>query len=49
VHGTADLVSGQGRALSGENIRIKPETTWSWGIEEPAIIDGKPKIKKREQ
>ena len=49
VHGTADLVSGQGRALSGENIRIKPETTWSWGIEEPAIIDGKPKIVKREQ
>jgi pyridoxamine 5'-phosphate oxidase family protein len=49
AHGTADIVSGQGRALPGENIRIKPEKTWSWGIEEPAIIDGKPKIKASEQ
>ena len=48
AHGTADIVSGQGRVLSGEHIRIKPEKTWSWGIEEPAVIDGKPIIKKSE-
>lgn len=48
AHGTADIVSGQGRVMPGENIRIKPEKSWSWGIEEPAIIDGKPKIKTSE-
>ena len=48
AHGTAEIVSGKGRALPGDNIRIKPEKTWSWGIEEPAIIDGKPKIKASE-
>lgn len=48
AHGTADIVSGEGRGAPGENIRIKPEKSWSWGIEEPAIIDGKPTIKKSE-
>lgn len=48
VHGTAEMVNREGRLGSGEFIRIKTERKWSWGIEEPAIIDGKPVIKKSE-
>jgi len=27
-------------------IRIKPEIKWTWGIEEPAIRDGMPNVKR---
>jgi len=46
IHGIADVTTREGYVGSGRYIRIKPEVKWSWGIEEPAIKEGKPNIKK---
>ena len=46
IHGVAEVVTREGYAGSGEYILIKPEVKWSWGIEEPAIKDGKAVVKK---
>ena len=46
IHGVAEIVTRKGYAGAGEYIRIKPEVKWSWGIEEPAIKDGKAVMKK---
>jgi len=46
IHGVADLTTRQGYAGAGTYIRIKPREKWSWGIEEPAIVDGKPVMKR---
>jgi pyridoxamine 5'-phosphate oxidase family protein len=34
IHGRADLVAHEGYAGPGTYVRIKPETKWSWGIDE---------------
>lgn len=46
IHGVADLVSRQGQLGVGTYIRITPTVKWSWGIEEPALQEGKAVIKK---
>jgi pyridoxamine 5'-phosphate oxidase family protein len=46
VHGVADIMSRQGYVGEGMYIRITPTKVWSWGIEEPALQDGKPVMKK---
>jgi pyridoxamine 5'-phosphate oxidase family protein len=46
IHGVADLTTRRGYVGPGTYIRIKPKETWSWGIEEPAIKEGKPVMKK---
>ena len=46
IHGIADVTSRHGYVGTGTYIRIKPEETWSWGVEEPALREGKPVIKK---
>lgn len=46
VHGIADLTTRKGYVGVATYIRIKPNEKWSWGIEEPAIKDGKSIIKK---
>jgi hypothetical protein len=40
------MITREGYGGAGEYIRIKPELKWSWGIEEPAIKDGKAVMKK---
>ena len=46
VHGIADLTTRRGYVGAGTYIRIKPKEKWSWGIEEPAIREGKSVMKK---
>lgn len=46
IHGIADITAREGYVGSGSYIRIEPKVKWSWGIEEPAIKEGKPNIKK---
>jgi pyridoxamine 5'-phosphate oxidase family protein len=46
IHGVADLATRQGYAGAAMYIRIKPKEKWSWGIEEPAIREGKPVMQK---
>ena len=46
VHGIADLTTRQGYVGAGTYIRIKPKEKWSWGIEEPAMREGKPVMKR---
>jgi pyridoxamine 5'-phosphate oxidase family protein len=46
IHGTADLTERRGYVGAATYIRIKPKEKWSWGIDEPAIVEGKPVIKK---
>jgi pyridoxamine 5'-phosphate oxidase family protein len=46
IHGVADLAKRQGYVGAGTYIRIRPKETWSWGIEEAAIREGKPVMKK---
>jgi len=46
IHGIADITAREGYVDSGSYIRIEPKVKWSWGIEEPAIKEGKPNIKK---
>lgn len=46
IHGIADLVTREGYVGPGTYIRIKPREKWSWGIEGPAIVEGKPVINR---
>jgi pyridoxamine 5'-phosphate oxidase family protein len=46
VHGIADLTTRKGYVGGATYIRIKPKKKWSWGIDEPAIKEGKPITKK---
>jgi pyridoxamine 5'-phosphate oxidase family protein len=46
VRGAADIVERQGRLGTKPYIRIKPEIKWTWGIDEPAIRDGKSNVKR---
>ena len=46
IHGVADLTTRQGYVGAGTYIRIKPKEAWSWGIEEPAMRESKPVMKK---
>jgi pyridoxamine 5'-phosphate oxidase family protein len=46
IHGIADLTTRQGSVGAETYIRIKPKEKWSWGVEEPALRDGKPVMKK---
>ena len=42
VYGSADFVQrDEGSVGKNEYIRIKPELTWSWGIEGPVFQDNK--------
>jgi len=43
IHGKADIVSS---SKEGELIRITPDVKWSWGINQPAVKDGKDIIDK---
>ncbi len=43
IHGQADIVPS---SEEGEQIRITPAVKWSWGINQPAIKDGKDVIDK---
>ncbi len=46
IHGIADLVTREGYVGAGTYIRIEPKEKWSWGIEGPAIVEGKPVINR---
>jgi pyridoxamine 5'-phosphate oxidase family protein len=52
IYGTADIVSPKNGYMerTGHSeatyIRIKPEKTWSWGIEEPVFLEGKFNVKR---
>jgi pyridoxamine 5'-phosphate oxidase family protein len=46
VHGIADLTTRKGYVGAATYIRIKPKEKWSWGIDEPAIKNGKSIMKK---
>jgi pyridoxamine 5'-phosphate oxidase family protein len=46
IHGVADVITREGYVGAGSYIWIKPAVKWSWRIEEPAIKEGKPNIKK---
>ena len=43
IHGKADIVRS---SKEGELIRITPDVKWSWGINQPAVKDGKDIIEK---
>lgn len=45
IHGRARIVSG-GQAGAASHIEITPRVHWSWGIEAPAVDDGKALFKK---
>ena len=46
IHGSARIIHGDGYLGQAEYIEITPERYWSWGIEAPAFVDGKPVMKK---
>jgi pyridoxamine 5'-phosphate oxidase family protein len=46
LHGTADLVQRTGSIGEGEYLRIRPETVWSWGIEEETLRAGTAVMKR---
>ncbi len=41
VHGTAELVAGDGYRGAGDYIVVTPLVSWSWGILAPTFQDGK--------
>ncbi|MDQ3226537.1 MAG: PPOX class F420-dependent oxidoreductase [Chloroflexota bacterium] len=41
VHGTASIEQRDGRFGSMEYIVVRPTTSWSWGVEGPAFVDGR--------
>ena len=41
IHGKASIEQRNGHYGPGEYIVVRPTTTWSWGIEGPAFVDGK--------
>jgi hypothetical protein len=46
IHGIADLTTRKGYVGAATYIRIKAKEKWGWGIDEPAIKDGKSIMKK---
>lgn len=46
IHGTAGIVERKGKLGTGLYLRITVDKYWSWGIEQPAFVDGKPVIKR---
>lgn len=40
VHGVATIEHREGRFGPAEYLVIRPQTTWSWGVEGPAFVDG---------
>ncbi|MDQ3695350.1 MAG: PPOX class F420-dependent oxidoreductase [Chloroflexota bacterium] len=40
VHGTATIEHRAGKVGPGEYLVIRPKTSWSWGVEGPALVDG---------
>ena len=46
IHGSADLATRQGYVGAGTYIRVRPELKWSWGIEEPAMVDDRAVMRK---
>lgn len=45
IHGTAEIVEGDGRA----SLVIHPKRLWSWGVDDVAFKDGKPLSRKANQ
>jgi pyridoxamine 5'-phosphate oxidase family protein len=43
IHGTATIVSRDGRFGPGEYIEVRPRVSWSWGIEAPTFADDRVK------
>ncbi len=41
VHGTAEIVERTGRFGKGLYIEITPQKVWSWGIQKPALEEGR--------
>jgi pyridoxamine 5'-phosphate oxidase family protein len=41
IYGSGRLVKREGRRGLAPYIELTPEKHWSWGIEQPAIVDGK--------
>ena len=41
IHGTASIEQRNGRFGPMEYIVVRPRTSWSWGVEGPAFVDGK--------
>ncbi len=46
IHGRAEIVEREGHFGFGPYFRITPARSWSWGIEQPAFVDGKPVFHK---
>jgi len=40
MHGSAAIVSRDGRFGPGEYIEFRPRVSWSWGIESPTFTEG---------
>ena len=40
IHGVASIEHRDGRFGPMEYIVVQPRTTWSWGVEGPAFVDG---------
>ena len=50
IYGTADIVTRQSGYMDqrAEYIRVKREKKWSWGIDEPAFVEGRFNVKRAE-
>jgi pyridoxamine 5'-phosphate oxidase family protein len=46
VHGIAEIVERAGHLGRGVYLAIRPDRYWSWGIDGPAMVDGRPNIKR---
>jgi pyridoxamine 5'-phosphate oxidase family protein len=40
IHGDATIEQRDGRFGPAEYLVIRPSTSWSWGVERPAFVDG---------
>jgi hypothetical protein len=40
IHGTASIEQRNGKFGPMEYIVVRPQTSWSWGVEGPAFVDG---------
>ena len=47
IDGMAEAVEHQGHFGPGMYLMITPKVSWSWGIEAPALREGKPSPKKK--
>ncbi len=46
IYGTADLVERAGHLGPGVYLRITPQVSWSWGLDEPSMASGRPGPRK---